>query len=773
MISESSYRGEEVSRREVGCQWESPVEEQKEVSYQKGSAERRDAAVQVDLVTQQLSWRHCTGGPGGGALLQHCSTNRTRTLDTGEHMHHLPPLTQTQLPTIPLFGPPAPPALQQPGTSETQHTISMPSMPLCDPPLPPAGVSAPLPPPGLVAPLGPGLAEGDGLRSVKKKEAEQAVRPRRKMVGPPVRYLLESEEGSHGLSVGNPSKVRGAKVKMKLGWLRKEHRVEEEEQSESWPDKMTNHITGRVNFSVRRPDGAVRLKRKMDEKSRHRSHQDGVQSEDRSSVQKVRSQRQRGETDSKTGQAAAQIQHTQAEGGGNKMREAMVKKMLGEEERQKRRRTEGGRMGNEEAKEGGVKPVETEETGQVGRLRRKMVGPPIRYLVESEERSHGLSAAHHSTVRRAKVKSKLEKTRWEHQVEGERRGGVEPTEKTDNNRVKSTGDGGVGKGWQLCQVCGLTFTGQWSLQLHLSVHGAGRGLSCRLCNAKFSCVYTLRLHHRCHHGDADNKQDEDFDAHIRGQRERRGWRSKEGEEKTLVQTVPKAPDWAGCPRRVRRNPWWWFDYRITMRRRQDTERWRRRWGRDGGKREERKTSREEEEGVERIFEKEEERRAAEQPQRPRRKMVGPPIRYLLESEEPSHSLIRANQNRLRGCIRGRKPQKSEAGGGASDDAAMTDSPGDTEQTDRQKGQTVTERQIGKTNWDRANGPKRGGGSPSKVVTDTEAGGGASEMTDRSDAAETQTGLYRQMHLVHIDLQSSQVSVILPCCVRLQRLPLIG
>ncbi|GAA6234202.1 zinc finger protein 708-like [Lates japonicus] len=83
---------EEVRRREVGCQWESPEEERREVGCQSDSAERRDAAVQVDLLTQQLSWRHSGSsqmllqcfavrpdGPDGGALLQHCTTNRTRT----------------------------------------------------------------------------------------------------------------------------------------------------------------------------------------------------------------------------------------------------------------------------------------------------------------------------------------------------------------------------------------------------------------------------------------------------------------------------------------------------------------------------------------------------------------------------------------------------------------------------------------------------------------------------------------------------------------------
>lgn len=51
-------RGEQEQgrKREVGCQWESPEEERREVGCQSDSAERRDAAVQVDLLTQQLGW---------------------------------------------------------------------------------------------------------------------------------------------------------------------------------------------------------------------------------------------------------------------------------------------------------------------------------------------------------------------------------------------------------------------------------------------------------------------------------------------------------------------------------------------------------------------------------------------------------------------------------------------------------------------------------------------------------------------------------------------
>uniref|UniRef100_A0A1A8F8Y8 C2H2-type domain-containing protein n=2 Tax=Nothobranchius korthausae TaxID=1143690 RepID=A0A1A8F8Y8_9TELE len=81
-----------VKSREVGCQWESLEEDRKEVGCQSSWTETRDAGVQVDLLTQQLSWRHSGSpemllqcltvrpdGSDGGALLQHCTPNRTRT----------------------------------------------------------------------------------------------------------------------------------------------------------------------------------------------------------------------------------------------------------------------------------------------------------------------------------------------------------------------------------------------------------------------------------------------------------------------------------------------------------------------------------------------------------------------------------------------------------------------------------------------------------------------------------------------------------------------
>lgn len=59
------WESPEEDRREVGCQWERPEEDRKEVGCQWESPEEdnRDAAVQVDLMMQQLSWTR-TGGWG-------------------------------------------------------------------------------------------------------------------------------------------------------------------------------------------------------------------------------------------------------------------------------------------------------------------------------------------------------------------------------------------------------------------------------------------------------------------------------------------------------------------------------------------------------------------------------------------------------------------------------------------------------------------------------------------------------------------------------------
>uniref|UniRef100_A0A3Q3JI75 C2H2-type domain-containing protein n=1 Tax=Monopterus albus TaxID=43700 RepID=A0A3Q3JI75_MONAL len=53
LLRAEGQQEEEARKKEVGCQWESPEEDRREVGCQSDSAERRDAAVQVDL-----SWTH-------------------------------------------------------------------------------------------------------------------------------------------------------------------------------------------------------------------------------------------------------------------------------------------------------------------------------------------------------------------------------------------------------------------------------------------------------------------------------------------------------------------------------------------------------------------------------------------------------------------------------------------------------------------------------------------------------------------------------------------
>ncbi|XP_076617044.1 DNA repair protein XRCC2 isoform X2 [Chaetodon auriga] len=745
-----------VRRREVGCQSD--------------SAERRDAAVQVDLLTQELSCRHCPGvcsgvlwqcvsvradEAGGGALLRHCSSQETHTLNTEQHTHASPPLyllcsplRHTLLPTMPLFRPPAPPTALQ--SKELQRTTWLPSMPQCDPRplLPRADVSAP--PPGLIAPLSPRLAEEEE----EEEEEEGSLQ----------------HENNESLWSDQQSAVTAEKKKKrrKAGWS-----DSGDHSCNTWGEtsrtaKLTNHITGGVQPNETTHSSTARRDSEMSDGERclPNCRQGTIQSEDRSSIQTVRDEIQRGETwqhcrkrGIQTGRPAARIQHTRADGGQHKTivkeeeeeeeeEEEREKQLLGEEEGgPKRRCTKEQRndelMVKEEAEEG-------------GRPRRTTVGPPIRYLVESEERSDGLSAANHSKAREAKVKRKLGRLSREHgeeeeEKEQERRGGVELTKWTDSSRKESSEDEGVDAGWQLCQVCGLTFACRSSLQLHLSGHRAG----CRL-----SCTNSLRLH-RCsrHHHSAraaDDKQHEEANANNDREQKETQQRSKEDKEKTLLPASTKAPDWSRHRRRVCRNPRWWVDYRTTMKKRLDTDRWRRRQEIDGGRERRTKRCREEEEEMKAVClkednggeegerrgrrdggkeeeeeEKKEEKEEVEQPQRPRRKMVGPPIRYLLESEELSYRPLTANQYGAKGFKQGRKPQKkSKAGAGASGDTAVIDRPEDTEHTERQAGQTVTERQTGHMIPERQTG---------QTVTKTQTGHMFTERQTGHIVTETQTG----------------------------------
>ncbi|KAF7643136.1 hypothetical protein LDENG_00244470, partial [Lucifuga dentata] len=214
---ERERRRRRSRRKEVGCQWESP-KETREVGCQSETAERRDAAVQVDLLSQQLTWRQ-TGcqfvsiradEPAGGALLQRCRLDLSAPQSSAQQL--APPTqevvkksediapsatpicaensafplylfcTNQKPPILPsspedrllrlLTESPAPPIQLQP-----QQMTLLPSMPLCDgspsagrrcafsPP--PADSSAP--PPGLIAPLSPHLAEEEEEEEEKEE----------------------------------------------------------------------------------------------------------------------------------------------------------------------------------------------------------------------------------------------------------------------------------------------------------------------------------------------------------------------------------------------------------------------------------------------------------------------------------------------------------------------------------------------------------------------------------------------------------------------------
>lgn len=110
---------------------------------------------------------------------------------------------------------------------------------------------------------------------------------------------------------------------------------------------------------------------------------------------------------------------------------------------QERKENEGQeeeeRGGEETMKErGGVKSViiKTEE----GRRPRRMVGPTVRYLLESEQQSHGPTAANHSRASRDVRRRKMERPRREQK------------ELDDSSTVESSTDGGAERWWKLCQV---------------------------------------------------------------------------------------------------------------------------------------------------------------------------------------------------------------------------------------------------------------------------------------------------------------------------------
>lgn len=726
------------ARREVGCQWESLESERREVGCQSNIAERGDAAVQVDFTwsysgASPVPWQ-CVcvpaDDPGESALLFHTATQVSYNQPP---LYLLPsPYSYPPLPTMPLFRPPAPLHLQDQLQSKEVHLPGLlPSMPMWEPPLPqeprPTLCSAPL----LSMPVFR-MSPTDTLLSPCPPPPYSMTTPTDYLAPPPgliaplsPHLAAENEEDKGSLNHNNIECLCSDKH-VTMTPMKKRRCC-----SCNTSRQKPREVLKQINHNVRK----------------NKAEMPGGRSEKRP--------------------PAAGIQHTTAE----------------------------------DRKVAGVRE-------EAGRPRRKAVGPPIRYLLEFEVANHSRATA-------------KRKPRWQGEEDSHReRGGVQLTEETD---------GGVDGVWWLCQVCGLKFTREVSLERHLSVHRHRRGNGAS----------------------------------------REGERSKEEvqEEEPLPPAPTKAPDW--LRQHVTRNPQW--TNQIVKRRlsRPQEEDGGGMCGevekevKGGGKEEELMEVRRVEEqvrGGDDGGEKKVRNEVTEQPQRPRRMMVGPPIRYLLESEKQS-CLGMAHQDRARGFRWGRKPQKKitskgrvtahttvrdrlgeverqtgqtnqdavnepgqkrarpkkivthrEAGGSAlqrhpghifgGKKTGHIVTEGQTghmvveEQTEEQRGRMILDRQAGlmitetqnghmieegqtdhmdsggpSTNQDAVNKSKQKTGSPQKAVIGSETCGGASQMQKNCMVSDRQTTPVCNMwtYLAYRDLQSGQVTLILPCCVRLQRL----
>ncbi|XP_041823958.1 uncharacterized protein LOC121628729 isoform X4 [Melanotaenia boesemani] len=537
-------------RREVGCQ--------------SNLAETRDASVQVDLLTQQFS-RRCSGGCGtqwqcvsikadeplGGDLLQHI--NRSLPQTAGSPAFYL--LYPTFLPTMPLFS--------KSESVEPLHCCSLPSMLQCSASSTEGGMcSAPSPadvlavPPGLIAPLSPSLSEEEEEEEQEKKEeeclseqennkcssagqltlkakkrkkvshasrtksqptdsltnhragkpppsrrslcspahqktslmeddqnkmsktkqqeekhqgrkpsagvqhspaeggvkpktdaSEQARRPRRTMVHPPIRYRQDYEEQSHGLSSANRSRERRAELKKKQIMMRRTHqqeemkldqvsggqtdssRMESENRGvERWRQhcqvcglSFTTWASLQLHLSVHRKGWMFSCQlcnRRFSHSSSLHTHCHTHHSSYKAGCHgsKIRAKLREAETgDGKEKWKEEEVEQVEklprfpepdwssqkhisrsacwwVDYKALKKRSSQKRKRVQQEDglmewKKKRFRMESGEVGVKRVCVGKITRVQ--EVEQPQRPRRRMVGPPIRYLLESEEVSHG------------------------------------------------------------------------------------------------------------------------------------------------------------------------------------------------------------------------------------------------------------------------------------------------------------------------------------------------------------------------------------------------
>ncbi|XP_068199545.1 trichohyalin-like [Antennarius striatus] len=763
-------------RRTVGCQSDSPP--------------RRDAAVQVDLLTQQLSCGPC---PGVCGRAWPCVAVRPEDPPGGCCTHHpdgphlLPlyllccPPTHLQLPTMPLCRPQAPQLLRSHGLSPANHskprgesTESRPRMEREEDEKEEeeeeqnteGGVGLPVRScdsnTHLSAANHSKAREDKGemmsQRLMEEEEEEEegggaeaeenTGNPRRNAVGPPIRHLKESQVRSHDLSLANHRAARGDKAKRRL-WREDEEQEEEKERSRGMeqagegrsrddpPIKNLTESEGRshgLSLANHRRTRAEKAKRRLwrEDEEETGGDEGGLT---------TRAGRPRRST------AVPPIREpvedwtrplTLADDGEERGQNAErlwteeEDKEDVEEETKKPGRSTGDPPSEEQShdpstanhsKAGGVKITlrkeeEEEEEGvqpeRKLRPRRKAVGPPIRYLIQSEERWYEFNLANQSEVGGAKKMLLRQRRKYEEEDEED-----ELVQPMKTEELKAGGRATI------CRPIGS------------STESEGRAVSLSPANESGARGAKGREHREEEEGlDRDDKQEEavamkrkrgeeptnhvvDEESQRRlepeptGENEKVGqlrrrravcppiryllqseeWshdlsaanhgktkedegkqrRKHQEEEKMLVPAPPTpVPDWSARRRAANRNLQLWWSYRTRVRRRGRQEvggrrgRKRRRWREEeeqgGGDKD---AKEEEEEGSGRRQGKETQvTEEAPEPQRPRRRRVGPPIRYLLESEL-SHGPSTTNQVRGGVSKRGRKPLKSKAGGKAS------------------------------------------------------------------------------------------------------------
>ncbi|KAM9839889.1 uncharacterized protein ACBR49_016872 [Aulostomus maculatus] len=402
---------DEAGRREVGCQWESPVDEagRREVGCQSDEVGRNDAGFQVDLLTPQLSWRHsvpcdmawkCVSvradEPGGGTLLQYCRSQRTTS-----SLHLLsPPHRPSLLPTMPLFDSstllqpaPALPSLLPSRILGLSWEASF--LP------PPTERPVSAPPPGLIAPLSPHLAE---------EEQQDEGSPQHDCEGrfhgnqhPTVAPEKKRQRPQVTVSSVRPGNTSGQTSQLVL--------------------KSSPHIAGEIACITRRsPSSALQRKRKVNdgvlqhgilrsddsETSLGHAHGRVNAGQQKEQIQHSRKKQREEERRPRRTMVGPPIRYlieseewshgppatNSGRGAGQIRREGPLLKEVEEEPLLEEMRSPQ----EEEQQEGGGVKLRRIQTDRARRPRRTMVGPPIRYLIESEERSHGPPATNSSRV---------------------------------------------------------------------------------------------------------------------------------------------------------------------------------------------------------------------------------------------------------------------------------------------------------------------------------------------------------------------------------------